>query len=143
MKTIELLSSIQDIKFLLKDVYNEIVYDHSPPLNEFNPEGVWFVLLEDLHSAGIINLINLNNVVWMPHIVIYKEYRGNGSEEWGKKVVKAMKKAYGVEKLLAFTPYESAKKYAEKVGFKQIAILTKSIQKNGELLDQYILEKLC
>jgi hypothetical protein len=44
-------------------------------------------------------------------------------------------------KFMALTPYENAKKYAEKLGFVTKTILTNSIKKNGVLLNQYVLEK--
>jgi len=140
MKTIKLVTDNYFIKELLSDVYTKYTYDDSPSLREFKPTGVWFVLMEDTLAAGLINLNPLNNVTWMPHIIIYDEFRGKDSYLWGEQVIRAMRIIYGVEKFLAFTPYKTAKKYAEKLGFKQTGILTKSIKKNGELLDQFILE---
>jgi len=121
----------------IDDLYGTLSYDGSPSLEEFIPTGLWYFLLEDGYTAGFINLVPLNNVLWQPHIFVFKKYRGNGSEEWGKLVM--AKHPYF--KFMALTPYIEAKKYAEKLGFSQLATLPASIQKNGKLLDQYILEK--
>ena len=137
MKTIEFTSSENMIKVALEPVYEEFVFDGSPDLREFKPTGMWFLLLNDRHLAGIINLQKINNVTWMPHIYIYEHYRGKGSEEWGKMVIDSLSPT---NKYLAMTPYKSAKKYAEKLGFKHIHTLKKSIKKNGKLMDQYVLE---
>jgi hypothetical protein len=125
----------------IENAYEQIAYDGSPPLPDFDvSKMIWFILLQDGYTAGIICLSPLNNVMWTPHIVIFKKYRGASSEEWGQLVAKHMKRYYGAKKFLALTPYATAKRYAEAVGFKQIGVLSKSIQKNGELLDQYIME---
>jgi L-amino acid N-acyltransferase YncA len=51
-----------------------------------------------------------------------------------------MRENCGTKKFLAITPYEAAKKYAERVGFNYVATLINSIKKNGQLLDQFLLE---
>ncbi len=124
----------------IDNVYTELAYDGSPDLNHFVPDGMWFLLLDGSDIAGFINLKPLNNITWMPHIFIFKLYRGNGSEEWGKQVADEMTNKYGAKKFLAFTPYRTARKYAENVGFKYVATLFKSIKKKGRMLDQYMLE---
>ena len=129
-----------DLNTFLVDFYEDIVYDGSPKLPDYVSTGIWFSLLEDDCIAGFINVEPLNNVMYSPHIFIYKSFRGNKSEDWGLQVAEYMRKNLGAKKFLAFTPYLSALRYAKKIGFKQIAILTKSIQKNGLLLDQYVLE---
>lgn len=135
MKTVESTCSENMIKLALEPIYEEFSEDDCPNLMTFKPEGIWFLLLSDRNLAGIINLQKLNNTTWIPHIYIYEHYRGKGSEEWGKLVMEKMPTKY-----LAMTPYKSAKKYAEKLGFKHIHTLKKSIKKNGKLMDQYILE---
>lgn len=127
----------------IDDSYEKIAYDNSPKLRDYHPDTenkLWFILLKDTMTAGIIMLEPVTNVTWIPHIIIYKQYRGPGSEEWGKQIAQYVRNNYGARKFLAFTPYESAKKYAERIGFKQVHVLTKSVRKNGELLDQYVLE---
>lgn len=101
---------------------------------------VGFALLSDDNTAGIITFELLNSVMWSPHIIIYKQYRGPGSEEWGKLALIYMVQHLGAKKFLAFTPYIPAKKYAERLGFEQIGVLKQSIEKNGTLMDQYMLE---
>ncbi len=123
-----------------KSIYENLAYDDSPSLQDYEITGIWFILYEDNKTAGFINLKELNNILWSPHIFIFEEYRRNGSEEWGKLVAQYMVKYFGAKKFLALTPYESAKKYAEKMGFKYVATLTSSIKKDGILMDQYILE---
>lgn len=121
--------------------YEKISYDGSPPLRDFDTGNkIWFLLTLDGWTAGIACMVPLNNVLWAPHIVIFKDYRGNGSEEWGKKIISFMKQNFGAKKFLAHTPYVTAKKYAELTGFKHVGTLSRSIMKNGELLDQYTLE---
>lgn len=136
------ISSVYDI--LSRDgVYDNLVYDNSPPLSHFIPnmkDNVWFILNYRNEPSGLIMFEYLNYVLWVPHIVILEEYRGNNSEEWGKQAIQYMINSCGAKKFLALTPYKSAKHYAERVGFKEITVLTKSIQKNGKLLDQYMLE---
>lgn len=135
--SIEATCSENMIKLALEPIYDEFVYDGSPDLREYKPEGIWFLLLSNRSLAGIINLQKINNTLWMPHIYIYEHYRGKGSEEWGKQVLEQMGPN---QKYLALTPYKSAKKYAEKLGFKLTGKLTKSIKKDGKLMDQYMLE---
>lgn len=133
------------IKKLLSidDTYDSLVYDGSPQLMDYNVDVTkcfWFILMKDRYTSGLIKLDYLNYVLWVPHIFIYEKYRGRGSEQWGKLVAEQMFTKYGAKKFLALTPYITAKKYAEKVGFKLIGTLEKSVQKNGELMDQYMLE---
>lgn len=138
---IKQIKDIGLIKFLLKDYYDKISYDNSPSLEDYVPKGVWFVLItEDRHAAGVINLEQLNNITWIPHVIVYDNFRGNDSYKWGIEVVEYMKQNYGMKKLIAFTPYQQAKRFAEKMGFTQIGVLSQSIQKDGKVLDQYILE---
>lgn len=141
-KTVYITTDVKLIKSILSkdNIYDSISYDDSPDLKHFVPKGIWFVLKEGNDIAGLITLEPMNNVLWTPHIIIYKEYRGNGSEEWGKKVADYMRRRCGAKKFLAFTPYEPAKRYAEKMGFKYLTTLTESIKKDGVLLDQYVLE---
>lgn len=143
MKTIQLATNKVTICDILAtdNLYEELVYDGSPKLEDFNPTGVWFCLKENEEIAGLIALQSLNNVMWIPHIYIFERFRGNNSEEWGIQVVEFMKEKYGTATFLALTPYKSAKQYAQKIGFKYIATLKQSVKKNGQLLDQYMLEK--
>jgi len=101
---------------------------------------LWFILYDNSETTGVIKLEYLNFSLWIPHIIIHKQHRGQDSEIWGKLVIQYMKDVYGVNKFLALTPYKNAKRYAEKVGFKYIHTVTKSFKKDGELLDQYLLE---
>src|SRR3990167_1786816 len=125
MKTIIEIKDVSMIRELvtINNAYLEISYDGSPPVQDFQPRGIWLVLLESEYTAGFINVECLNNVTWIPHICIYELYRGNNSEEWGVQAIKYMKDKYGATKFLAFTPYKVAKKYAEKLGFKYIHTL--------------------
>ena len=133
-------STPRDLHIFLSDFYEEIAYDGSPEFKDFIPKGVWFTLYEDEAVAGFINLEPLNNVTWNCHVMLYATFRGNHSEQWGIQVAQVARERLGVKKFLAFTPYVTAKKYAERMGFKNIGILTASIQKNGILMDQYMLE---
>jgi len=126
-----------------ENTYSDLVYDGSPALSHFIPDmkrNAWFILKSDKDTAGLIMLEPLNNVLWTAHIVIYEAYRGAGSEEWGKQVADYMRQYCNAKKFIAVTPYETAKNYAERTGFKLLTVLEKSIKKNGELMDQYILE---
>lgn len=140
-RTIRLCRDEYFIKYVLSidDSYNSIAYD-GPDLDHFIPNGVWFLLLDGSDLAGIINFTAMNNVLWTAHVIIFKLYRGQGTEQWGQQAVEYMKKNLGAKQFLVMTPYKNAKKYAERVGFKYISVLKNSIQKNGELLDQYMLE---
>ena len=127
----------------LDNMYEQLAYDNSPDLDEFEIDiknSVWFMLTADSYTSGLIKIDFLNNVLCTPHIYLFDNYRKNGSEEWGKQVATYMKEKFGVKKFIAFTPYENAKQYAERVGFKFKNMLTKSILKDGKLLDQYVLE---
>ncbi len=138
-------TSVQVIKAILSidNMYESVSYDGSPSLAEYEPDvknSVWFILTYDGNTAGLIIVENLNNVLWMPHIYILEKYRGSGSEEWGKQAAQYMRDKYDAKKFLVLTPYKAAKRYAERSGFEYVATLTNSIQKNGKLLDQYMLE---
>ena len=127
----------------IDDVYASMVYDHSSPWEDYIPDmenSLWIVLYKGNEPAGIVRMQYMNCVLWMPHIAIFKQFRGEGLQ-WGHIVSERMRDAYGAKKLLAITPYEAARKYAERVGFKEIGVLKESARKNGKLLDQYILEK--
>lgn len=132
---IEITTNLSVIRSIL--AYDDVPKDYYPDvINK-----VWFILKQDSETAGIIMFEYLNFVLWVPHIFIFKKYRGGNSTKWAEKAVAYMENVLGAKKFLALTPYIAAKKYAEKVGFKLVTVLTKSIQKNGELLDQYVLEK--
>lgn len=139
MKSIR-LATAKDLHITLSDFYTEIAYDGSPEFSQYVPKGVWFVLFENNDIAGLINLEQMNNVMWNCHIMIYASHRGNGSEEWAKLVAQWAREHLEAEKFLAITPYEAAKKYAERAGFTNVGILSSSIRKNGKLLNQYVLE---
>lgn len=141
-KNITLISDKKTIKKVLESDYNTVIFDGCPSFEDFEPDtenSLWFLLRQDESISGLIKLESLNLTTWMPHIVIKQEYRGKGSEQWGLLVVKYMKERIKDVNFLVITPYENAKKYAEKMGFKQIGILPKSIKKNGELMNQFIL----
>ncbi len=142
IKTIFPTTDISLIKAALEleNIYDNMAYDGSPSLQEYVPTGVWLLLLgkNDL-VCGFINLNQMNNVMWNCHIYIRPYYRGNGSEEWGIQAAQYISK-HGAKKILAITPYESAKKYAERVGFTNVGVLSSSIRKNGQLLNQWLLE---
>jgi RimJ/RimL family protein N-acetyltransferase len=135
MKSIKLVTDVLSITvFLAIDSVAE------SEVFEENPEGAWFFLYNGDALAGAINLRAINNVLWVPHIFIFEEHRGKGSEKWGKLVARFMRKNLGAKKFLVLTPVYAAKLYAERVGFKYLAYLERSVKKNGELLDQYMLE---
>ena len=142
MKSILPTVDVSLIKGILgrENIYDTLVYDGSPSLQEYTPRGVWLFLLKGEAITGLINLEPLTNVLWQPHIFIFEQYRGNGSEEWGKKAAQFMRDEMGAKKFIALTPYKSAKKYAERVGFKYLTTIKNSILKNGKLMNQYMLE---
>lgn len=145
IKFIQRTMNINLIKSILTtdNTYDGLVYDGSPPLQDFIPDvknNVWFVLYEGDQIAGLITLEYLNYVLWVPHIFIFEQYRGGNSYQWGVQVAQYMIQKCGAKKFLAMTPYKQARRYAEKMGFRHIGVLTKSIKKNGVLLDQYMLE---
>ncbi len=134
-----------DISFIkrilsIEQTYDSLVYDGSPTLEQYIPSGIWFILVDGSDVAGIINLQPVNNVLYIAHIFIFELYRGKGTEVWGEQVANFMQKHCNASKILAITPYIAAKRYAEKVGFKDICVLKHSIKKNGTLMDQYMLE---
>ena len=142
MKSILNTTCAQEIKSCLKDYYELVIFDGCPSYEDFKPDlenALWFILKQGSKTAGLIKLENLNLTTWIPHIVIKQEYRGKGSEQWGLQVVEYMKKRIKDVNFLVMTPYEPAKRYAERMGFSLIGILPKSIKKEGELMDQYIL----
>lgn len=127
----------------IDNTYDSLVYDGSPSIMDYNVDtskNLWFILLKDGYTSGLITLEYLNYVLWVPHVFIYNKFRGEGSEQWGKLVAEEMRTKYGAKKFLALTPYIQAKKYAEKIGFKYIHTLESSVQKNGKLMNQYMLE---
>jgi hypothetical protein len=101
---------------------------------------IWLVMYNDQQIAGVFKGQRLGNKSILVHVFIFKEFRGVGSEEWGKLGLEYIKNNYGITTVLAMTPVESAKHYAERCGYKQIGILKESIKIHGELKDQYLLE---
>lgn len=145
-KYIECTTDVRTIKDILKDDYDTVIYDGCPGYEDFTPDtesSLWFILKQDSETAGLIKLESLNLITWIPHIVIKQEYRGKGSEQWGLLVVQYMKERIKDVNFLVMTPYETAKKYAERMGFKFIGTMPNSIKKNGELMNQYILSGDC
>lgn len=119
-------------------------YDGSPEINLFNVDTinkVWMILRENNNIAGMIQLERMNNIMWNCHVFLFEVYRRNKSEEWAIQAAQYMKERYGARKFLAITPYEAAKKYAERAGFKYVNTITDSIVKNGKLMNQYMMEK--
>ena len=141
MRTILYTCDISSIRAVLgrDHIYDTMSYDGSPSLQEYVPTGVWLILMQEEDICGAINLEPMNNVMWQAHIAIFPEFRGHGSEEWGKLAAQWMR-TNGASKILAITPYESAKRYAERMGMHNVCVLPHSIRKNGKLLDQYMLE---
>lgn len=141
MKTIQWVDAGDAKQYVCAKSYITLSYDGSGSYTNWKPDGIWFILYQDGKQAGWINLVQNGNVMWQAHINIDEPYRKNNSEIWAIKVANFMSQELGARTILAITPYESAKKYAERAGFKYIATLKKSIRKNGELLDQFMLEK--
>jgi hypothetical protein len=152
MKTIICTSDACLIKSALAGYYESVIFDGCPDYESFVPDvenSVWFILKQDSYTsdsavcesqiAGIIKLENLNLTTWIPHILIYPEFRQNGSETWGLAVAQYMKERLKDVCFLVMTPYESAKNYALRMGFNYIGVLPKSIKKDGKLMDQYML----
>lgn len=145
MKTICESRDLNLIKAILSvpGVYDNLVYDGSPSLPNFVPDfrsSVWFILYDNSEITGLIKVDKLNSTLCYPHIFIFEKHRGPESVEWGKQVVKYMKEQYSATKAIALTPYNTAKRYAEKIGFQYIKVISKSLKKHGKLLDQYLLE---
>lgn len=146
MRYIECTSDVRTIKDTIKDDYNTVIFDGCPSFEDFEPDtenSLWFILKQDIYTSGLIKLESLNLTTWIPHIVIKEQYRGKGSEQWGLLVVKYMKERIKDINFLVMTPYESAKKYAERMGFKLIGVMPNSVKKDGELMNQYILSGDC
>lgn len=146
MMTIEFTSDVRTIKEVLKDYYDLVIFDGCPSFEDFQPDtesALWFILKHNSETAGLIKLDNLNLTTWIPHIIIREKYRGNGSEKWGQLVMKYMQERLHDVQFLVMTPYESARRYAERMGFNLIGVMPKSIKKNGELMNQYILSGDC
>lgn len=142
MKSIERITDSEVISSILKNDYDTVTFDGCSVFEDFIPDlenTLWFKLLYNEYTAGLIKLENLNWVTWMPHIIIKAEFRGAGSEQWGLLVAKYMKEIFKDIVFLVMTPYENAKRYAERMGFKNIGILPSSLKKNGILMDQYML----
>jgi RimJ/RimL family protein N-acetyltransferase len=142
MKTIEHIYNVDTIKAVIQPYYDQVIYDGCPSYEDFCPcmdNCLWFILFQDDLIAGLIKLDSLNFVTWIPHIVIKEEFRGKGSEEWGIMVAQYMKDRLKNVNFLVMTPYVSAKKYAERMGFKYMGIMPNSIRKNGKTMDQYML----
>ena len=142
MITIEHVNDVNAIKSILKADYDTVIYDGCPSFEDFEPDmenSLWFILYKNGYTSGLIKLENLNWTTWIPHIIIKPEYRGSGSEQWGRMVVQYMKERIPEVTFLVMSPYEAAKEYALRMGFQLIGVLPKSIKKNGELMDQYIL----
>jgi hypothetical protein len=142
LKTITCTSDACLIKSALAGYYESVIFDGCPGYESFVPDvenSVWFILKQDSYTAGIIKLENLNLTTWIPHILIYPEFRQNGSETWGLAVAQYMKERLKDVCFLVMTPYESAKNYALRMGFNYIGVLPKSIKKDGKLMDQYML----
>lgn len=142
MISVEYSTDKKEIKSILADYYDIVTYDGCPSFEDFDPDienSLWFILKQDNEIAGLIRLESLNLVTFIPHIVIKSMYRGTGSEQWGILVAKYMKLHIPDVNFLVMTPYESAKNYAERMGFKYLGIMPKSIKKNGKLMDQHIL----
>lgn len=146
MMTIECTSDVRTIKDTIKDDYNTVIFDGCPSFEDFQPDlenSLWFILKQDSYTSGLIKLESLNLTTWIPHIVIKEQFRGKGSEQWGLLVVKYMKERIKDINFLVMTPYESAKRYAERMGFKLIGVMPNSVKKDGELMNQYILSGDC
>jgi hypothetical protein len=142
LKSIECTSDVCTIKNTIKDDYSTVIFDGCPSFEDFQPDtesALWFILKHNSETAGLIKLDNLNLTTWIPHIIIREKYRGNGSEKWGQLVIKYMQERLHDVQFLVLTPYESAKNYAIRMGFNLIGVMPKSIKKNGELMNQYIL----
>lgn len=146
MYSIECTNNVSTIKEIIKDDYDMVIFDGCPSYEDFEPDvegSLWFILYQDGYTSGLIKLENLNLTTWIPHIVIKEKYRGKGSEQWGLLVVQYMKERIKDINFLVMTPYETAKKYAERMGFKYIGVMPNSVKKNGELMNQYILSGDC
>lgn len=101
---------------------------------------IWLIMYEDHNIAGLFKGDRLGNRMLSVHVAILADYRGKDSKDWGKVAAKYVKDHHDITSLIALTPYDGAKKYAERAGFKFVKKLNNSILKNGELLDQYMLE---
>ena len=102
----------------------------------------WLLMTTEDYVVGIYNIHAINSIQCQIHAHVFPEHRKEHSYETG---VLALKWLYDNEpsyqKLIAIIPviYENVKKFTCQFGFHVEGLNRLSFQKNGEIVDQYLL----
>lgn len=122
------------------DIYPHVGDDGSPPAEQFTIPDSWYCVVgySDGQPAGCWLMHHTNSTTLEVHIQVLKEYRTH-SEEICRGFIAWAWDNTPAQKLVAQIPtlYPNVKAFAETMGFRVEGINASSIQKDGQLYDQY------
>lgn len=111
---------------------------------DFEPEvdaECWLIMSNESNVVGLYNLHGINGVTVQIHAHVIPEYRKEYSKQTGKAALDYIIENTGYYKIIAVVPvlYNNVKKFCESFGFKEEGINRLSYQKNGEIIDQWLM----
>lgn len=125
------------------DIWQCVAEDGST-FSDFDPDvnnECWLMMEIDGVKIAVYNLHAINSATVQIHAHVLQQYRKDYSKETGNLAIKYILDNTDYQKVVAFVPviYENVKNFTQLFGFVVEGILTKSIKKNGILVDQWIL----
>jgi len=124
-------------------IYPHISDDYSPSIKEFTAKPLLeapmcYVLA--YKDYGIVLSTPINGTLFDTHITMLPEHRGKEAVEASDEFKKYLFNETTCEKIMAIIPdiFPNVMNFVERIGFELEGILTKSIKKNGKLIDQFV-----
>ena len=130
-------------------IYPHISDDYSPSIKEFTAKPLLkrpacYVLM--YKDYGLVLSQPMNGTMFDTHITMLPEHRGKDAIEASDGFAHYLFTETTCEKIMAIIPelFPNVMNFVQRIGFKAEGHLTKSIKKNGKLIDQYVfgLEKI-
>lgn len=111
---------------------------------DFDPDvenECWLLMNNEDAIVALYNLHGINGVTVQIHAHVVPEYRKEYSKQTGKAALDYIIENTGYYKIIAVVPtlYNNVKKFCESFGFKEEGINRLSYQKNGGIVDQWLL----
>lgn len=124
-----------------KEMYERASSDCMDPLRVQESLGSlrWLECIRDGERIGLSTIKKESSTVLKIHIHIQKQFRGKGTIEMGKLILKwVIDNTEGFSKINTKVPviYKDVIRFAHKLGFKDEGIDRLSIMKNGRLVDR-------
>lgn len=145
MITVERTYNKEAIKRIIFDpVIWDCIAEDGQAKADFEPDvdsECWLLMSVDNEAIALYNIHALNGVTAQIHAHVLPEYRKQHSRETGRIALQYIIDNTDYQKIIAVIPetYDNVIKFTMSFGFVAEGVNRKSIMKNGELIDQWML----